>query len=289
MTGCAADADDLVQETFVRALASPPSERGSIRPWLTRVAVNLGRDLLRERKVRGYKGTWLPSPVPTHDEEGAPLPDVELPSTEGRYDLLESVSFAFLLALEELTPTQRAVLILRDVLDASVKETGETLGISEASVKTTLHRARAAMAAYDRRRRPLTAERRQRNLGAMLALFEALRRGDHDAMVAALHPEARGINDGGGVYSAARRPVLGAAKLALFLRKVVELRGPPVRFELRTFNGLPALVSEHPTRSPLDAPLSVVCCEVDDQGRIEDLYTVLAPRKLSALIVPRAS
>jgi RNA polymerase sigma-70 factor (ECF subfamily) len=279
MTGCAADADDLVQETFVRALSSPPAREGQLRPWLTRVAMNLSRDLLRARKRQGYRGPWLPSPVPTEEEEA---PTLEPLSTEGRYDLLESVSYAFLLALEGLSPTQRAVLILRDVLDAPVEETAATLGLTASNVKTTLHRARGAMAAYEQKRRPLTAERRQRNLGAMVALFEALQRGDHDGMVAALHPEVRGINDGGGVFAAARRPILGAAKLALFLRKIGARRGPPERVELRTFNGLPAIMVTHGASAHPEAPVSVLCCEIDDQGRIEALYTVLAPRKLTA-------
>lgn len=281
MTGCAADAEDLVQETFLRALASPPSNPGPIRPWLTRVAVNLCRDHLRARQHREYRGPWLPSPVLT--EEETPWPDLELPSTEGRYDLLESVSFAFLLALERLSPTQRAVLILRDVLDAPIEETAVTLGLSEANVKTTLHRARAEMEAYDQRRTPPSPERLQRNMTALFALFQALQQGDHEGMVAALRPEVEGLNDGGGVYSAARKPILGAAKLALFLRKIAAARGAPERIEVRICNGLPALIVTHTTRGPQDAPLSVTCCDVDDQGGIVRLYSVLAPRKLTAL------
>src|SRR3954469_9653521 len=124
MTGVAADADELVQETFVRALEHPPAALRELRPWLTRVAMNLARDRLRRRRRESYVGPWLPSPVETGDE-GAP-PAYEPPEslgTEARYELLESVSFAFLLALEALGPRQRAVLLLRDVFDYSVRET----------------------------------------------------------------------------------------------------------------------------------------------------------------------
>src|SRR5690606_30294329 len=119
MTGSAAEAEDLVQETFRRALETPPADlERDLRPWLVRVAINLGRDALRARKRRGYDGTWLPSPVETSVELAMQpkLPDA-------RYGELESVTFAFLVALEALTPTQRAVLLLRDVFDYSVRET----------------------------------------------------------------------------------------------------------------------------------------------------------------------
>jgi RNA polymerase sigma-70 factor (ECF subfamily) len=145
MTGNAADADDLVQETFVRALERPPRRTDEpMRPWLVRVAMNLSRDLLRRRRRRDYAGPWLPSPVET-DEESLPSYEPAAPSEDSpaaRYDLLESLSFAFLLALEALTPQQRAVLLLRDVFDYSTAETAAALDLTEANVKVTLLRAR---------------------------------------------------------------------------------------------------------------------------------------------------
>ena len=130
LTGCAADADDVVQEVFVRALERPPADTARPwRPWLVRVLMNLGRDLLRQRRRRGYVGPWLPSPVATGDGDEPPSfdpPDLQ-PGPGARYDLLESASLAFLLALETLTPAQRAVLLLRDVLDYSVRETADAL------------------------------------------------------------------------------------------------------------------------------------------------------------------
>src|SRR5262245_10243167 len=123
MTGNAADADELVQETFTRALERPPVRTDEPwRPWLVRVAMNLSRALFRHGRRSPYRGTWLPSPIETGADD--PPPAYEIPAesgspTEGRYELLESVSFAFLLALEALTPSQRAVLLLRDVFDYS--------------------------------------------------------------------------------------------------------------------------------------------------------------------------
>ncbi|MCA9513264.1 MAG: sigma-70 family RNA polymerase sigma factor, partial [Myxococcales bacterium] len=113
MTGSAADADDLVQDTFERALTRPPADlsRG-LRPWLTKVALNLGRDALRRRQANSYVGPWLPAPIEIGDEPPcAEAWTEEGASTAGRYDLMESVSMAFLVALEALSPKQRAVLL----------------------------------------------------------------------------------------------------------------------------------------------------------------------------------
>src|SRR5207253_2970137 len=106
---------------------------------------------LRRRKRRDYVGSWLPSPIETGEEASPPAHEIESAeaSTEYRYDLMESVSMAFLLALEWLTPRQRAVLLLRDVFDYSVQETGRALDLTQANVKVTHHRARQAMKAYE--------------------------------------------------------------------------------------------------------------------------------------------
>src|SRR5436190_13607733 len=125
MTGNAADADDIVQDTFVRALEKRATDmEAPLRPWLINVAMNLSRDQLRRRRRREYFGPWLPAPVLTEGNDGSALDRPVMESTPARrYDIMESVSMAFLLALEALTPAQRAVLILRDVFDYSTNET----------------------------------------------------------------------------------------------------------------------------------------------------------------------
>jgi len=119
LTGCAADADDIVQDTFVRAInrGCSPND-GSWAPWLVRVATNLAIDVLRRRR-QTYTGPWLPSPIETgpYDE---PQKSKSASGPEMRYQLMESISFAFLLALEVLPPRQRAVLLLRDVFDHTI-------------------------------------------------------------------------------------------------------------------------------------------------------------------------
>jgi RNA polymerase sigma-70 factor (ECF subfamily) len=287
LTGSAADADDLVQETFVRAIEHPPRDQSEpLRPWLVRVAVNLGRDLLRRRKRRSYVGPWLPSPIETTGETDLPAYEPTIDgerTTEGRYDLMESVSFAFLLALEALTPQQRAVLLLRDVFDYSVLETSHALGISEANVKTTLHRARAAMRAYDRTRRTPTRDLQERTREALARFVNGIVNGDVADVEQMLAASVRALSDGGGQYFAARKPIIGPQRVARFFVKIASRRAPESRFEVKTINGMPALVGEFHDGHPGEPPRMVLLCEVGDDGRITQLHSILADRKLTAI------
>ncbi|WP_426756289.1 sigma-70 family RNA polymerase sigma factor [Myxococcus sp. Y35] len=295
MTGVSADADDLVQETYARALASPPARQEELRPWLTRVAVNLARDLLRRRKREGYVGPWLPSPLDTGEDE-LPPPGVEarLPgggSTEGHYALLESVSFAFLLALEALSPKQRAVLLLRDVFDYTVREVAEALHMSESNVKVVHHRARAAMAAYDRARCLPTRELQARSRAALEGFLGALLSGDVAAAEAVLASDVSALSDGGGQVRAARVPVLGLQRVFLLYRRLLELRGPPEAMELRMLNGLPAMVAVYPPskRDPMLGTRLVLRVELGEEGRITQVHSILADHKLAGLGMPASA
>jgi RNA polymerase sigma-70 factor (ECF subfamily) len=287
MTGNAADADDLVQETFVRALKTPPINLDEpLRPWLVRVAMNLSRDLLRRRKRRRYDGPWLPSPIET-GSEASPASFEPAAGDEShpgaRYDLLESVSLAFLLALEALTPVQRAVPLLRDVFDYSVREAAQALGMSEPAVKTAHHRARHAIRDYDRNRRRPTLGRQEATRRALEQFLKCLLGGDARGAEALLAEGVTHVSDSGGAYVAARLPVVGRDKVLLFYQRIVEQLGPRSSTEVRYFNGLPGLVTE--VRNPVAgyAPRLVTCCEVDDEGRIARIAAVLAPGKLTAV------
>lgn len=282
MTGSSADADDLVQETFLRAMERPPARTDEpIGPWLLRVAVNLGRDALRRRKRRRYTGPWLPAAV---EEEEIAVPEIAgAGGTEGRYDLLESVSFAFLLALEVLTPNQRAVLVLRDVLDRSVRETAEALGLSEGNVKVLHHRARHALEPYEARRaetRP--SEVNTRRAGEALQRFlVALAAGDEAAVMSSLAGDAEAWSDGGGQFLASRVVIAGAARVARMFVGITRKSPPLERYELRTINGAAALVGERTVHRPTDAPRFVLACDVNAEGKITRIYSVLATPKLS--------
>lgn len=280
MTGSTSDADDVVQETFERALARPPARTDlAWRPWLQRVAVNLARDALRRRRRRPYLGPWLPAPLETDAFAAALAPAAYEPSsTAGRYELLESVSYAFLVALEALTPAQRAVLVLCDVLEHSGREAAQALGLGEANVRQTLVRARRVMAAYDRERLPPGAEQNARTQASLGSLLGCVATGDTAGLAALLADDVATWNDGGGQYAAARRPVCGRAKVARFLLRISKLGVPRVRFA--NVNGMPALLAVHDAPRKKIAPRYVMLLDVDAQGKLRRLWTVLAPDKL---------
>ena len=175
LTGSAEDAEDVVQEAFVRLVAqpleAPPEETGR---WLARVATNLGIDALRRRRRRAYAGPWLPTPVEDPDPDGPLGRPSESPDPEARYGLAESATYAFLLALEALSPRQRAVLLLRDVVGHSAREAAEVIGASEGSVRVLHLRARRALADYDQLRCVPTQELRERHRAALQRFLDCL-------------------------------------------------------------------------------------------------------------------
>ena len=286
MTGNAADADDLVQETFLRSIERPPQDKNRpLRPWLIKVAINLSRDLLRVRKRRGYQGPWLPSPIPSDEivpgsfEPAAPDED----SPAARYDLLESISFAFLLALEALSPLQRAVLLLRDVFDYSTSEAAEVLGTTEANVKVVLHRARKRMNDYDRERQVPNNTKNAATRKALEEFLLCLQARDVDALEKLLTEDVVFLSDGGGEVAAAQRPVRGVWRGVRLVMGLNEKAPPPLRVEFVTLNASPFVIVEYDIADPRFASRVVVSCDLDDRNRIRRFYSVVAPSKLTAV------
>jgi RNA polymerase sigma-70 factor (ECF subfamily) len=286
MTGSAAEADDLTQDAFLRALERPPADLDRpLGPWLARVASRLALDALRARRARRTDlGCFLPEPIPAAESDAGWDPASARPGPEARYALAESASFAFLVALEALTPKQRAVVLLRDVLGYRVEETARFLATSSGGVKTTHYRARAALERYDRRRassRPAAAQRR-----ALAALFEAVLGDAPPDVVAALFSEdVRSISDGGdGEVSSARRVIVGPTDVARLVVGLARRAGGGVRARPVVANGEPAVLAVYPAARGRRAPTSLVRVDVDPgTGAITDLHTVLDPSKLTRL------
>lgn len=280
LTGSAEDADDVVQDAFVRLASQPPATRlEDAGPWLARVATNLGIDALRRRKRRSYTGPWLPSPVETPASDAA--------NPESRYGLAESATFAFLLALEALSPRQRAVLLLRDVLGHSAQQTAALIETSEGSVRILHLRARRALADYDASRCVPTAELRERHRAALQQFLDCLTRQDVRGLEAILAESVRTVTDAAGAYTALVTPLEGRARVArLYLMAALHRQAGGTQTEIRLVNGLPAAVITVLAPVRRQAPRTLLRCEVDDAGRIALVHAILAPRKLAALEAP---
>lgn len=273
MTGCAADADDLVQDTFARFLERPPLDQArDMKPWLVQVAMNLSRDQLRRRKRQAYLGPWLPSPIETEGYARKIQP-------EARYSELESVTMAFLIALEALSSSQRAVLILRDVLGYSVEETASALELTASNVKTTHHRARATLESYAETRIPPDAKLQARTQTALSQFMIHLLLGNNDALEAMLAEDACARNDGAGEFFAARVPVTGSDRIIMFHRKVQ--RALPPLFAVREINGLPAIVGQYTVPQKGAADRFVFTVGLNAAGKLSRLDTIVATRKLT--------
>lgn len=282
LTGSAADAEDLVQETFRRALEHPPPDtERSLRPWLVRVATNLSIDALRRRKRERYFGPWLPEPIDT--ERVVALE----PGPEARYDLVESATSAFLLALEVLEPKQRAALVLCDVVGLSGPEAADALGTSAGNVRVLLHRARGKLASYDERRVAITPELRDRTARLLRELLLRVGLGDVEGIANLLASDATSLHDAGGEFVAAVRPLRGPADIVRTYKEIAALSPWPRAVEERELNGLPAFVVAYPEREGRYARHVVVWVELGADGLIHGIRGVIASAKLGAVRASR--
>ena len=277
ITGSVADAEDVVQESFARALSHPPKQQEEpIRPWLLRVTCHLAIDILRKRKRRVYVGPWLPSPI----SEGEGVPE----SQSARYAARESLTFAFLLAMEALTPKQRAVLVLRDVLDLDVRETANALHLRESNVKVLHLRARQRLAGYDPHGVDTSRSARERVQKTLHQFLIAVASGNVEQVAALLADDVVLLNDGGGKYLAARKPVQGARLVSKFFINIASGTDPAqVSIATPELCGLPALCIRNAVPKPNIAPASVLGVSLNPAGQIVAIYQVLIDSKLTGV------
>jgi len=276
LTGSASLAEDLVQETFVRALRRPPARAElPLRPWLRRVATNLGIDALRRRQSRPYDGPWLPEPIDTA-RLTAPGPDVEDASI-----CREGLTLAFIALLEVLSPQQRAVVVLRDALGLSVAETAEALEVGANNVKVAHHRARRKLA--ERSAYAPDVDQRARHGELLSELFVAIGGGDERRVIELLAADVRVLSDGGGVVRAARRVVVGARDVTRLLVGIARKGAPPVGVELREINCLPAFDAIYGPGDPRGASRAIFQGVLGPNGRFSELHIILAPAKTAAV------
>jgi RNA polymerase sigma-70 factor (ECF subfamily) len=274
MTGSLADAEDAVQDAWLRLNRLSDAERAEIRDprgWLTTVVGRLCLDRLRSASARreSYVGPWLPEPVVSTAAEDDPLAVLVRD---------EEVRMAAMVVLDQLTPPQRVAFVLHDALALPFEDIARVLDCSTATARQHASRARRAVAESRPPPRAAAAEQ-MRLLGAVA---EALARGDIQGLVALLHPDAVLINDSGGMTPAARRVIHGAEKVARLLLGLTNRYGGDL-----LAGWSPVLVNgEQGYRSGggrSGAPESVSVFSVQD-GRIAAIYTVLNPAKLAAAL-----
>jgi len=264
--GSVSEAEDAVQETWLRYQASP-TRPTSTKAFLSAVVTRISIDVLRSARVRReeYVGHWLPEPL-LNDPYEDPARSAEL---------ADSVSMAALLLLERLSPLERAVFVLREVFGFGFPEVASAVGRSEAACRQLAVRARRHM---DAGRPRFEADRREREELAK-RFFDAFREGDVDGLRELLAADVQLVGDGGGKAPQLARAVIGAAKVARLLASIV----PPlvrieVTFEPREMNGQPGAIF----RDRDDKILYTWTLDVLD-GRIQTIHSLINPDKLGHL------
>ncbi|GGT13475.1 RNA polymerase sigma-70 factor [Streptomyces chromofuscus] len=263
MLGSAADAEDVLQETWMRWAAVDLGTVRDRRAYLVRITTRQSLSRLRTlgRRKESYVGSWLPEPLLT-------APDVA-----EDVELADSVSMAMLLVLETLTPTERAVFVLREVFDLGYDEIAAAVDKNPVAVRQIAHRARAHVAA----RRPRGTASPTETREALEAFQRAVETGDLQTLLDILAPDVVLLGDGGGIRQAVLRPVVGADKVARLLAAGLGRVTGTTSLRPAQVNGHPALVFR------LDDELDTVVAVRVDDGLITGLYAVRNPEKLSRM------
>ncbi|MET7694231.1 RNA polymerase sigma-70 factor [Streptomyces sp. NPDC005483] len=261
MLGSAADAEDVLQETWLRWVRVDLAQVQDRRAYLVRITTRQALNRLRTmtRRKEAYVGPWLPEPLLT-------APDVA-----EDVELSESLSMALMCVLETLSPTERAVFVLREVFDVDYDEIAAAVEKTPEAVRQIAHRARRHVDA----RRPRRAASAGETRAAVESFRRALETGDLQGLLDVLAPDVVLVSDGGGVKQAAPRPIVSADKVARFIRGGIAKFTVTLTGETTEVNGSPALFLR--VNGEIDGVLAV---RVED-GRITGLYYVRNPEKLT--------
>src|SRR6266550_1699818 len=267
MLGSAMDAEDMVQETYLRYSTTPPETITSLKAFLTTIITRLCMDQLQlaRRKREQYLGPWLPEPIITADTR-------EVINPEERVDREESISMAFLLLLEQLQPIERAVFLLREVFEYDYAEIASFLGKSEAACRQWFSRAKKHLGDH-RPRFPASPDTHRQLLTGFLQAAQA---GEMPALMNLLAEEVTmWVDSGGKVKGAATRPISGRDAVARFALGTRRFLPEGARVELAAVNGQLALIFRAGDRAYL-----VLTIEVEAQ-RIQTIRIVVNPEKLA--------
>lgn len=261
--GSAADAEDVLQETWLRWVKVDLDQVRDQRAYLIRITTRQSLNRLRsmQRRREAYVGPWLPEPLLTTPDSAA---DVEL---------AESVSMAMMLVLETLSPTERAVFVLREVFEIGYDEIAAAVDKSPAAVRQIAHRARQHVNA----RRPRTVVSPGEGQAAFEAFQRAVEASDLQGLLDVLAPDVVAISDGGGLKLSALQPIVGVEKVIRMFVGSLQKLGGTFSTEPTVINGNPAL------RFSFDGELDGVVALRIENGRVNGIYYVRNPEKLSRL------
>jgi RNA polymerase sigma factor (sigma-70 family) len=273
LLGSLAEAEDAVQETYARWYAMSAPQQDAIESpaaWLTTVTSRVCLDVLRSARARRerYVGEWIPEPLPEPGEWISGPPGGSTPDPADRVTLDESVSMAFLVVLESMTPAERVALILHDVFRYSFAEVAEITGRSPAACRQLASSARRRIRAAQAPAAPTA-----RQAGIVRAFRQAWEASDINALIGLLDPGATVTADGGGLVSAALRPIEGGEQIARYLVGLAG-RAPGLTVLERTVNGQPGLVAQQD-----GVTVTVFAFEVEGD-RIKHIWAVRNPDKL---------
>ena len=269
--GSATESDDVLQDSYLRwanvDLSTVRDTKSYLAQLVTRQALNALRADSRRREE--YVGPWLPEPLLLDEQD--PSADVVL---------AESVSLAMLVLLETLSPDERAVFVLREVFGFDYGEIAEAVDKPAPNVRQVAHRAREHVRA---RRRRFDSVDPQRSAEITTQFLATAASGDVEALMAMLAPDATWIADGGGIVSAARKPVVGAEKVARAIAGLMRRGAGALRVEMVTCNSAPAVLFYLDER--LEGSITVEIAE----DKITNFYVMRNPEKLAALNLARTS
>ncbi|MFI6677599.1 RNA polymerase sigma-70 factor [Kribbella sp. NPDC050470] len=262
VVGSVTDAEDVVQETWLRWTGVDHDEVRDTRAYLIRITTRLALNRLRQQKARReeYVGPWLPEPINSDDDPAVAV------------EMADSVSMAMLVVLETLSPLERATFVLREVFDLPYDEIADTLGRSEAAVRQLAHRARGHVHA----RQPRHQVDKERHNELTMRFMAAAGSGDFDQVVSLLAPDAVLISDGGGKKKAALRPIHGPDKIARWMFAVIA-ENPDFQIRIAPLNGELAFIAYYD-----DEPDTVAFLESTDD-HITGLYLIRNPDKLTTI------
>jgi RNA polymerase sigma-70 factor (ECF subfamily) len=273
LLGSLAEAEDVVQETYARWYAMTPDQQRAIQSpgaWLTTVASRICLDLLGSARARRerYVGEWIPEPLPEPTEWSAGHPSQIAVDPADRVTLDESISMAFLVVLESMTPAERVSFILHDVFGYAFAEVAEVVGRTPAACRQLASSARRRIDAAQASAAPAAGQ-----AGIVREFKQAWEAKDIRALVGLLDPDATVVADGGGLVSALLEPIEGSQQIARHLVYIAG-RAPGMTFLERVVNGQPGLVSQ------LDGVLLTVFAFHVADGRITHIWAVRNPEKL---------